>query len=148
MEVHSISIIDGIKPGRARKRWRQLVESRLLNQRQAQVGRSSKHQHGGVVIHDLNLLHHQDKQDQWSQWRYPCPVVDSRIPEGVRLAQRPRPSGSGGSSVDPAWGNPILWRPRGQQVSRRSSGAMEAWRGRLWGIFTFIFTFERKWKSF
>ena len=69
-----------------------------LNLPHHQVGHPSKQQHGGGR-HHLNLPHH---QDHWSQWRYPCPVVDSRIPEGVRLAQRPRPSGSGGSSVDPA----------------------------------------------
>ena len=111
------------------------------DQRQPQVGRSSKHQHGGVVIHDLNLLHHQDKQDQWSQWRYPSPVVASRIPDFMMLIQ---PSVSGGSCVDPAWGNPISWRSKGtesQQEEVRDDGGA---KGKGLGFFTF----ERKSKLF
>ena len=38
----------------------------------------------------------------------PCPRVDSRIPEVMRLTQQPHPSESVGSYVDTAGGNLLL----------------------------------------
>ena len=71
-------------------------------------------------------------------------MVASRIPEGVRLAQRPRPSGSGGSSVDPAWGNPI-YEDLGD--SKSAGGARGRWRREGGGFGGFSFSLSRESES-
>ena len=90
--------------------------------------------------HHLNLPHHQvglpSKATTSSQsssspggavWRYPCPVVSSKV-SCTWLTRRPRPSGSGGSPVDPAR-KTFAEHQGDKRVSRRSSGALEARRG-------------------
>jgi len=71
-------------------------------------------------------------------------VVARRIPEAVRLAQRPRPSGSGGSSVDPAWGNP-LYEDLGD--SKSAGGARGRWRREGGGFGGFSFSLSRESES-
>ena len=65
-------------------------------------------------------------------WRYPCPLVSSKV-SCTWLTRRPRPSGSGGSPVDPAR-KTFAEHQGDKRVSRRSSGALEARRGSAEGF--------------
>ena len=65
-------------------------------------------------------------------------MVASRNPEGVRLIQRPCPSGPEGSCVNPAWGNPSAEDLRGQSQQEELRSRATGWRRctrlrRVWG---------------
>ena len=105
-----------------------------------QVGHPSKQQHGGGAPSSLSS----SSPGPVELVEVPLPCDCQQDSRRCEISYAAPPKWVRGSSVDPAWGNSISWRPRGQQVSRRSSGAMEARRGGLWGLFHFHFHFREK----
>ena len=140
MEVLSFNIW----AGGAGEKWRRRVEQRSA----ASGGAHPKQQLGGVVINSIflitRLVSHPKQQlggvvinsifliTRWSSMEVPLPSGRQQV-SCTWLTRRPRPSGSGGSPVDPARKS-FAEHQGDKRVSRRSSGALEARRGSAEGF--------------